>query len=275
MPALWENESQWIIEHSTYMHPVHGEVTISNYSSPAIPLMKGAAHFTKNIVYHLPFPKDDNAILSTSFTIVDGAGSTQTPLSEVYNHHWLIGTRFGPDPLVACEDNLFIGAGAEMRGMPVVYPHGHANVRIGSKGSCGGNLHFIRTEDLNTSWTGMNDPAGNVHAAVKNCIECGWAPGRAAECLKALDGNFACCLTGSRCPVNNPQDTSTQDYRLNCALSADRTRDLHEPHLAHPLPPAAAELKVPRSIRGARRLGALDAQPHGRQEPVWRRLRHL
>ena len=38
-----------------------------------------------------------------------------------------------------------------------------------------------------------------------------------------------------------------------CALSADRTRDLHEPHLAHPLPPAAAEPKVPGSIRGARR----------------------
>jgi hypothetical protein len=40
---------------------------------------------------------------------------------------------------------------------------------------------------------------------------------------------------------------------FGCALSADRTRDLHEPHIAHPLPPAAAELKVPRSIRGARR----------------------
>ena len=43
--------------------------------------------------------------------------------------------------------------------MPVVYPQGHALVRIGTKGSCGGNLHFIRTEDLKTHWDGENDPA--------------------------------------------------------------------------------------------------------------------
>ena len=85
LPAMWEDSSEWIVEHSTYIHPKYGEVTISNYSSPVIPLETGGAHFTNNPVYHLPFPKDDNAVLSTFFTIVDGAGSTQTPLSEVYN----------------------------------------------------------------------------------------------------------------------------------------------------------------------------------------------
>ena len=60
----------------------------------------------------------------------------------------------------------------------------------------------------------MNDPKGSHPAAVKNCIECGWAPHRAPECTKALDGNFACCLTGSRCPVNKPEDRSTKDYQL-------------------------------------------------------------
>jgi hypothetical protein len=49
-----------------------------------------------------------------------------------------------------------------------------------------------------------------------------------------------------------------------CALSADRTRDLHEPHIAHPLPPAAAELNVPRSIRGARRREGVRAAPPAR-----------
>ena len=47
------------------------------------------------------------------------------------------------------------------------------------------------------------------------------APGRAAECLKPLDGNFASCLTGSRCPVNYPADTSTHDYRLNYSVRCD------------------------------------------------------
>jgi hypothetical protein len=51
---------------------------------------------------------------------------------------------------------------------------------------------------LKTTWDGFNDPKGSHPAAVKNCIECGWAPGRAPECTKSLDGNFGCCLTGSR-----------------------------------------------------------------------------
>ena len=38
---------------------------------------------------------------------------------------------------------------------------------------------------------GLNDPDGDVFAAVKNCIECGYAPGRAPECTPAEDGSFA------------------------------------------------------------------------------------
>jgi hypothetical protein len=129
----------------------------------------------------------------------------------------LVGTKTSADPLIACEDNLFFGAGAEMRGMPTVYAEGYGARRINSEGYCGGNIHFIRTEDLATNWTGMNDPSTSkdpFHAAVKNCIECGWAPHRSVECTKSLDGNFGCCLTGSRCPVNHPEDKSTKDYQL-------------------------------------------------------------
>jgi hypothetical protein len=66
------------------------------------------------------------------------APDVSTPLTEVYNHHWLIGTKTNVDPLIACEDNLFFGAGAEMRGMPNVYPKGYGLRRINSKGYCGG-----------------------------------------------------------------------------------------------------------------------------------------
>ena len=57
------------------------------------------------------------------------------------------------------------------------------------------------------------------------------------------------------------------------ALSADRT-----PHLAHPVPPAAAELKVPRSIRGARSVreraqgGGGPPPAAGRRRELWRGL---
>merc|ERR1712096_388282 len=93
-------------------------------------------------------------------------------------------------------------------------PKGYGGQRIGAKGWCGANLHFINTHDLKTSWDGLNDPKGDHGAAVKNCIECGWAPGRATECLPGLDGTFACCFTGARCPVNNPDNKTTQGYRL-------------------------------------------------------------
>ena len=55
-----------------------------------------------------------------NFSIVDETGESKTPLSEVYNHHWLIGTSTSQDVLSACEGDMFYGAGAEMRGMPKV-----------------------------------------------------------------------------------------------------------------------------------------------------------
>ena len=54
-----------------------------------------------------------------------------------------------------------------MQGVPVIFPEGYGMQRFNAKGCCGGNLHFICTEDLATNWTGMNDPNGNYHAAVE------------------------------------------------------------------------------------------------------------
>ena len=208
--------SDWTVTQHTVQHPDAYVIFVTNYTSPPINLRTGDAHFTWNEqpTSWLPYPKGDHSILRSDYQLI-GEDGKPTPLSEVYNHHWLIGSTWSNFPLIACEDTYFVGAGAEMRGMPVIYPHGYGVQRLNASGQCGGNLHFIRTEDLSTHWTGLNDPNGSVHAAVKNCMECGWAPHRAPQCLRGGDGSFACCRSDSRCPVNSPGDDSTKAYRLN------------------------------------------------------------
>jgi hypothetical protein len=137
------------------------------------------------------------------------------PLPEVYNHHWLVGIHEGYDVLEPCEasDNVFFGGGAEMNGVsPIKIPEGYATRRIKVEGNCGGNIHLINTQDLKLEWKGLNNPNGSIWAAMKNCIECGWAPDRMPGCTEELDGNIECCFTGSRCPVNNPEDKTEQKY---------------------------------------------------------------
>merc|ERR1719198_456713 len=62
----------------------------------------------------------------------------------------------------------------------------------------------------------MNDPNGSMGAAIKNCAECGYAPGRdLGVCQNWLDGSFACCFTGSRCPVERDSLTApAKSYHL-------------------------------------------------------------
>lgn len=109
-----------------------------------------------------------------------------------------------------------------MRGMPTILPKGYGNRRISATGKCGGNLHFIRTDGLKTKWNGMNDPSQfpedmQYGAALKNCIECGYAPGRATGiCNPGNDGEFNCCFTDSRCPaVGGILNRSTIAYHLS------------------------------------------------------------
>merc|ERR1719158_641793 len=68
-------------------------------------------------------------------------------------------------------------------------------------------------------------------AAIKNCIECGWAPDRfpgdpaaAAACPQSMDGVISCCFTGSRCPVNHPENRTVHHYTLQYDVTW--TRDL-------------------------------------------------
>jgi len=212
-------EGEWTVkEHTPHFDPSRGlMINTTRYTSPDINLITGGARFTLAGLTNVPFPKGDYTLVRADFRIIDSQGK-DVPLNEVYNHHWLI------PGLEYCEHNLYFGAGAEMRGTPTIVPKGYGVKRIGSRGYCGANIHLIRTEDLATHWTGLNDPKGDHGAAVKHCAECGYAPGRAHECSEPLDGNFACCFTGSRCPVNNPQDKSTKTYKLQ--YDVQWTRDL-------------------------------------------------
>jgi hypothetical protein len=212
--------SDWDAKHTH----VDGGLTVTTYTSPAIRLKTGAAHFTFNPITHMPFPTGDYAVVGVEFSIVDEHGA-QSPLSEMYNHHWLIGTHTELDPMKACEGDMFWGAGAEMRGIcSGRFPKGYGNKRIAATGTCGANVHFIRTDDLATVWKGFNDPMGDIGAATKNCIECGFAPGRAPECLPGQDGVLTCCQTGSRCPVNHPEDHTAKVFHLVYNMSW--TRDM-------------------------------------------------
>jgi len=203
----------WSVEHETVSLEGHGDdVTKTTYLSPAFKLMTGNAHFTINSLYRVPVPEGDHIILNQVWELAVGPDLKSVPSTELYNHHWLIG---GDAPLDLCEDDYFFGGGSEYRTMDYTYPAGYGQARIGAKGNCGGNFHFINTEDLLLNWKGFNNPNGSHAAAAKLCAECGYEPNRAdGLCNNWGDGSFICCFTGSRCRVNHPLDRSKKDYRM-------------------------------------------------------------
>ena len=83
---LWQL-SDWRVTQTSYTHPDAYVVFVTNYTSPPILLRTGDAHFTWNEQTWLPYPKGDYSVLRSDYQVVEADG-TQTPLSEVYNHHW-------------------------------------------------------------------------------------------------------------------------------------------------------------------------------------------
>lgn len=225
------DEMDWLENHEDFVKEDGITYTRSEYFTPRFGIESGGEVFTWNPFYHLKFPKGDYVLTKTQWDIVDGSGSNAIPLTELYNHHWLVGTHnpVGFDPLGfgpiggMCEDDLFWGGGAEYRNLDYSFPAGYGIQRIGASGVCGANLHFIRVDDLKTSWEGFNDPQGNHGAALKNCAECGYAPGRSPYCLEWLDGFWPCCILGARCPVNNPKDRTKKTYRMKYTVEWTRS----------------------------------------------------
>jgi hypothetical protein len=222
------DETDWFEKHEDFVKEDGVTYTQSEYLTPRFSIESGGAHFTLNPFYHIKLPKGDYVMTNAHWDIVDGTGGIQIPLTELYNHHFLIGTASSPDPLGMCEEDLFWGGGAEYRRMDYTNPGGYGIARIGASGVCGANLHFIRVDDLKTSWEGLNDPKGDHGAAVKNCAECGYAPGRAPECLEWLDGSFGCCFSGSRCPVINPHNRTKKEYRMKYTLEWTKNMSMHK-----------------------------------------------
>merc|ERR1719238_1342817 len=98
------NAEDWKKEEVTVNDPVHGpNITRATYTSPAMKLAPGQAHFTLNPLFKIPVPKGDYVFLNAQWDIVDSNGEG-VPLTELYNHHWLIGTRTSYDPLAMCEE---------------------------------------------------------------------------------------------------------------------------------------------------------------------------
>jgi len=203
----------WTVEHETVSLEGHGDDVIkSTFLSPAFKLKTGNAHFTINSLYRVPMPEGDVNIVNQVWELAVGPEATPVGLDELYNHHWLVG---GDGPLELCEDDYFFGGGAEYRTMDYTFPTGYGQARISASDNCGGNFHFINTEDLVTEWEGFNNPNGSKFEAAKLCAECGFEPTRAdGLCNEWGDGSFICCFTESRCLVNNPKDKSTKDYRM-------------------------------------------------------------
>merc|ERR550514_1144659 len=208
----YETEDKWIVKHHEAQTRDNGLVVQkTTYNSPVIRLKTGEAHFTINDLFHTPFPKGDYQILHHEYRMVRQNADELVSLDEVYPHHWLIG---GGSPLDECQRDFFWGGGAEFHDMSYKVTDGYAFKRINSQGWCGGNFHLLRTDDLKVHWDGFNDPKGSHGAAIKNCIECGYAPNRAIECSEGGDGAFECCFTMSRCPVNNRLDIVGRGYRI-------------------------------------------------------------
>merc|ERR1712096_551896 len=78
-------------ETTTTLNDHRGDIIRTVYLSPKFQLLNGGSHFTLNPTYHMPVPEGDYVIVNQSWDIVEGDSDRQTPLTEMYDHHWLIG----------------------------------------------------------------------------------------------------------------------------------------------------------------------------------------
>ena len=114
---------------------------------------------------------------------MDGETLQSTPLTEIYDHHWLLLNNVHKNRLCPGTINFVFGGGAESRNMPFALPAGYGyHVAEGTK--WGANIHLLRTEGLEGE-----DP----YLAVKHCTECFYAPGKGDACNIQSNGTFQCC----------------------------------------------------------------------------------
>ena len=129
------------------------------YRSPPMRLGEGEVVFTDPKRTPLTMPKGNIAITSFHAEVVDEEGRS-VPLSEVYNHHWLVFNGKGNAGVCGGYLSYVFGVGAESRGTTTTYPHPYALVLKGDE-KWGANIHLLRTVNIKN---------------IKNCIECGYTP---------------------------------------------------------------------------------------------------
>ena len=154
----------------------------------------------------LEFPPGKIAITGFRAEVVDTNG-VSVPLSEVYDHHWLVfngptkgnaGVCFGWRRQFSYRPLSYLFDGGDPS--PVIFPAGYGVMADGSE-VWGANIHLLRTVHL---------------VDTKNCIECGWADGK---CDKTQSGRFACCYDGSYCATNVNATQSIKNYFLQYTVT--------------------------------------------------------
>ena len=188
--------------------------THTTFRSQAMPLAPGEVVFTQIADTPLVMPAGPIAITGFSAEVIDDR-NVSVPLTEVYNHHWLVfNSRSNegmcqPFPSNSGFLRYVFGVGAESRGTPVQFPAPYAYVTTGAE-TWNANIHLLRTTDLLPAVsTGGQEGAGSggySYGGYKGCAECLWSPFKEQRsfgaCQQQNSGTFACCQTGSFCETN-------------------------------------------------------------------------
>ena len=172
---------------------------------------------------------------SSEGEIVDGETLQSTPLTEIYDHHWLLINNVHKNRLCKGIEYVF-GVGAESRNTPFGFPAGYGYpVAEGTK--WGASIHLLRTEGLEGE-----DP----YLAVKHCNECFYAPGKGDACNRQSNGTFQCCgdscATGKtgkqscKCPTAKGISTERKGYKLKYTLNYTTGCDLEPVDSTAPSP---------------------------------------
>ena len=162
---------------------------------------------------------------SSEGEIVDGETLQSTPLTEIYDHHWILLNNVHKNRLCKGIEYVF-GVGAESRNTPFDLPAGYG-YPVAEGTEWGANIHLLRTEGLEGE-----DP----YLAVKHCTECFYAPGKGDACTIQKSGTLKCCgdscdtgKTGKqscKCPTAKGVSTERKGYKLKYTVNYTTGCDL-------------------------------------------------
>ena len=133
------------LRHERNVDGVQG-VHKQTFVSSSMPLKHGEVVFTDPQLTQIQMPPGKIGITGFVAEVVDEQHKS-VPLTEVYNHHWLIFDGKGNSGVCGGYLGYKFGVGAECRGTPTVFPEPYALVTDGTE-TWGANIHLLRTVDL-------------------------------------------------------------------------------------------------------------------------------